>query len=343
MAMTPTQEAEYALDYEAGRAGLSPAAQIEYDRLLPAWQARHEEQAREQAKRREESRKVAAGTTWLPNLGVAVYGGNVYQHGANQSGSKSDRLVWMERSRGARMRLLGSLPGAHAEVISGKAGNRRSGGARTADAMLAAHLLGPVGLLAAMSRAGTGVAVVTFADANFWQKTFADKQSLTKAHAEAVRFNALAASSQPADLIARQIRVMEEAGHGIAHEGVCPKCSLPVTWDGSTKVPYVHAATGQYDCPPDDPSIVTGRCPKCSRPVVWYTERDKTPVHAATGKFECPPDAESQEGTGVAAQLDSQEGTGVAAELERLAALHESGALDDEEFRAAKARIIHGR
>ena len=34
--------------------------------------------------------------------------------------------------------------------------------------------------------------------------------------------------------------------------------------------------------------------------------------------------------------------TGVAAELERLVALHSSGMLDDEEFRAAKARIIHG-
>jgi hypothetical protein len=33
---------------------------------------------------------------------------------------------------------------------------------------------------------------------------------------------------------------------------------------------------------------------------------------------------------------------GIVFELERLTALHESGALDDEEFRAAKARIIHG-
>jgi hypothetical protein len=63
---------------------------------------------------------------------------------------------------------------------------------------------------------------------------------------------------------------------------------------------------------------------------VWYTERDKTPVHTATGEFECPPPA------------DSQDDGGVAAELERLAALHESGALDDEGFRAAKARIIRG-
>jgi hypothetical protein len=33
---------------------------------------------------------------------------------------------------------------------------------------------------------------------------------------------------------------------------------------------------------------------------------------------------------------------GVAAELERLVALYSSGMLDDEEFRAAKARVIHG-
>jgi hypothetical protein len=44
----------------------------------------------------------------------------------------------------------------------------------------------------------------------------------------------------------------------------------------------------------------------------------------------------------VAAGLDSKDGAGVAAELERLAALYSSGALDDEEFRAAKARIIGG-
>jgi len=49
-----------------------------------------------------------------------------------------------------------------------------------------------------------------------------------------------------------------------------------------------------------------------------------------------------EEGTPVAAEPDSQNGAPVAAELERLTALHESGTLDDEEFRAAKARIIHG-
>lgn len=75
-----------------------------------------------------------------------------------------------------------------------------------------------------------------------------------------------------------------------------------------------------------EPSVLRGSCPKCSRPVVWYTQTDQTPVHAGTGKFECPPDENSR--------------GGVAAELERLAALHQSGALDDDEFRTAKRRLL---
>ena len=39
-------------------------------------------------------------------------------------------------------------------------------------------------------------------------------------------------------------------------------------------------------------------------------------------------------------EVTGSSGSGVAVELERLAALHASGALDDEEFRRAKARII---
>jgi hypothetical protein len=103
-----------------------------------------------------------------------------------------------------------------------------------------------------------------------------------------------------------------------------------------------RAVAGDFGGPPKSPFILTGRCPECSRPVVWYKQRDKTPVHTVTGKVECPADADGGEGAPVAAGPDGQEGTGVAAELERLAALHSSGALDEEEFRAAKARIIHG-
>jgi hypothetical protein len=43
-----------------------------------------------------------------------------------------------------------------------------------------------------------------------------------------------------------------------------------------------------------------------------------------------------------AASHPAEDGKGVAAELERPTVLHKSGALDDEEFRAAKACIIQG-
>jgi hypothetical protein len=117
-----------------------------------------------------------------------------------------------------------------------------------ADATLAAAALGPVGLLAgAYSRPRSGgLASVTFPGGGVWQKVIPDPASLMRAHAEAVRFNALAAASQPAD---------------------------------------------------DD---------------------------------------------AVSASIESHAQDSITSKLERLAALHASGALDDEEFRAAKARIIHG-
>lgn len=102
-----------------------------------------------------------------------------------------------------------------------------------------------------------------------------------------------------------------------------------------------RAVAGDLGGAPKSASILTGRCPKCARAVVWYKHKDKTPVHTATGEFECPTD-DGEEGTPATAQPHSQEGMSIAAELERLTALHASGALDDEEFRAAKARIIHG-
>ena len=85
---------------------------------------------------------------------------------------------------------------------------------------------------------------------------------------------------------------------------------------------------------PRTTSILTGNCPKCFQPIVWYKDLHPTPVHAATGEFACPRDDSDTK------ELHGQDNGGLAAELERLAALHASGALDDEEFRAAKARIV---
>jgi Short C-terminal domain len=68
-------------------------------------------------------------------------------------------------------------------------------------------------------------------------------------------------------------------------------------------------------------------CPECRlRAGVGRTER------VAPGGYAPPGDPSILKG----------ERKGVAAELERLVALRSSGMLDDEEFRAAKARIIHG-
>ena len=134
------------------------------------------------------------------------------------------------------------------------------------------------------------------------------------------------------ELIAKQTRLLEGTEvrrEKPAREGVVRSASFLLLGSlSATSRTCIARRAWPYDCPPDDPSVLKGRCPKCSRPVVWYTERDESPVHAATGKFECLPDA------------DSQGGRGVAAEIERLVALHSSGMLDDEEFRAAKARII---
>jgi hypothetical protein len=263
---TPAGEARYALDYGVSREGLSLEAQIEYDRLVaeghgtppqrrPTREERkqaRQEHREEAARKRLEWANLAATTTWLPNLGVAIRDGNVYQHSVNQSGMHSDIHAMSERAGRTAMKLLGPLAGAHAEVGGGPAGRRRSGGQRVADTAFNTLMLGPAGLLSAASRKGFEVfAVVSFADGNVWEKTF-DKKStnaslLIKAQSEAVRFNAMAASGQPDR--------------------------------GVTSGPAEDSA--HYD-------------------------------------------------------------TGVAAELERLAALHSSGMLDDEEFRAAKARIIHG-
>jgi hypothetical protein len=256
----PLEEAKYALDWGLPRSDLKPEAQVEYDRLAPEYRRIQQERREMECQKAEENGRLLAATTWFPGLGVAVRDGNVYVHAVDRSGVLSPRLAYLEH-RGAEMRLLGPLAGAHAEVVAGKIGKRRSGGARTADAAAATILLGPVGLLAAASRAGTGVAVVTFADGTCSPGLLLrDGPSLTIAQTTAVRFNALAASVEPPG----------PSGGGA-----------------------------------------------------------NSSVEADLARL-------TQE-TGLAAPQ-----TGIAAQLERLAALHASGVLDNEEFRQAKARILGG-
>lgn len=148
-------------------------------------QAAGQERARAQAVRSERAARVAA-TTVLRGLGVAVRDGHVF---------RAEVGVMTGRDQG---RPLGDLAGAHAEVTGGRAGHRRSGHARMVDAVAASALLGPAGLLAAVSRRGTrGTAFVVFADGTVHERQASGGPGLRRAQADAVRFNALAAASRP--------------------------------------------------------------------------------------------------------------------------------------------------
>lgn len=153
-------------------------------------QQRRTERREERLKEREERQELAAATTWFPQLGVAVRDGTVYEY--NEVGGS-----WGREYAAGRLKPLGRLAGARAEAGGGTAGRRRSGNARAADAALATAVLGPVGLLAGVSRKGfRGYSVVAFADGTSKQKTFTESAPVIKAQAEAARFNALATNGE---------------------------------------------------------------------------------------------------------------------------------------------------
>lgn len=60
MALTPEQEARYALDYGVDRGDLSSEAQAEYDRLKPGWEKQYPAQARQQ----ELARAYGSSAAW---------------------------------------------------------------------------------------------------------------------------------------------------------------------------------------------------------------------------------------------------------------------------------------
>jgi len=124
MAMTPSEEARYALDFGVSRSDLSLPAQLEYDRLVaeghgtPPVTLTNDEYKQAQRERREQARrdleaalKIAEQTAWFPNLGVAVRDGNVYRHGADRSDG-FDAQALRERKGRAEMKLLASLQGS---------------------------------------------------------------------------------------------------------------------------------------------------------------------------------------------------------------------------------------
>lgn len=214
-----------------------------------------------QLKRERVARRLAS--TGLRDLGVVVRGDDVYRYSLSAD--------W----GGEPGSWLGELTGAHAEVTGGRAGRRRSGGARTADTIIATSMLGPVGLLAGASRPSTqGTAFVVFANGALHEKRISDAASLVRAQADAVRFNALAARSEQSQT----------------------KATMPA----------------------DQPVVET------IRELIEKFAGDESALEGAT------------ETAGPEASGSSH----LADDLERLARLHESGALTDAEFQAAKIRLL---
>ena len=110
----------------------------------------------------------------FPALGVARGGPHLY---AMDGGQK-----------------LGMIAGATAAVVAAdKAAHMRSGGKRAIDAAAATALLGPVGLLAGLSRRQAGgIAIVILADGTTHERKLEGDRAILAAQAEAVRFNAMA-------------------------------------------------------------------------------------------------------------------------------------------------------
>ena len=251
--MTPEQEAAYALDYGVSRSDLSPAAQTEYDRLVHDQQiAKGSEAPRYQSAAEEEQWKVsqAAKATarreatidamdfkWdYPALKVFVRDGKVVRPTLN------DGKVGQK--------ILGDVKGAKAGITTKR---------RRADMTVAAVVaFGPLGLAALAS--GQAVAYIAFSDGTLHETAVKGNKDLRQAELDVARFNAAA---EP---------------------------------DGEVGRFNALAASRQ------------------------------------------PADGAGSD----SAERSAQDDMGVAAELERLVALHSSGMLDDEEFRAAKARILHG-
>ena len=185
MKLRKTDEERDAIRERREREKQERAAAVKASREAMRQQREQERQQRQAVTRERAARRAA--TTLLPKLGVAVRDGQVYKY---------DFAAMTGRAEG---HLLGPLAGAHAEVTGGRAGHRRSGGQRTADAVVATTLLGPVGLLAAASRKGVrGTAFVVFADSTLHEMQIADEAALVGAQADAVRFNALANRSEQA-------------------------------------------------------------------------------------------------------------------------------------------------
>jgi hypothetical protein len=109
--------------------------------------------------------------TYLPELGISI---------------RDDGEVWTIGGF-LRGRKLGTVTGASAQVTDGTQVHR------VGAAVAGAALLGPVGLLPALTRKAKAAAFVIFADGTMHDRRLNGNGHVRRAQAEAIRFNQAAA------------------------------------------------------------------------------------------------------------------------------------------------------
>jgi hypothetical protein len=134
----------------------------------------------------------------LAGLGVRVRGDSVYANEIEFLGERPDPAASSQgdeagRAAGRRSpvyvegRRIGALAGAHAELTAGTQRHRVTAGA------LAGALVMPlVGLAAGLTRKGSAISFVVFADGSTFESPVKGLQAIQEAQRDAVRFNALA-------------------------------------------------------------------------------------------------------------------------------------------------------
>jgi hypothetical protein len=119
----------------------------------------------------------------------------------------------------------------------------------------------------------------------------------------------------------------------------CPNCGGPVRHATAADYALLEAASGSLPLAPPSSEPPPSSPPPTAPGIDWsevpdddlppWRRRDRERLNAQTeNEPPAPPDDES-----------SVDGT-IPAQLSQLASLHDSGALSDEEFRAAKARVL---
>ncbi len=134
----------------------------------------------------------------LAGLGVRVRGDTVYANeieflgerpgpAASSQGDESGRAAGRRSPVDVEGRRIGALAGAHAELTAGTQRRRVTAGTLTG-----ALVMPLAGLAAGLTKKGSAIGVVVFADGSTFESPLKGLQAIQEAQRDAARFNALA-------------------------------------------------------------------------------------------------------------------------------------------------------